>query len=279
MQGTRPSFNVYRAKVIVASVLCDGVHRKLFQIIFAQNDHSIYVNFPYFRLTDGLAVEFTIPAGSLSTEIRFGDHAHLTSHLVKYSHHRDGKAHFSQDGKVVNKVGRQSVPLDTSPFHMFTSNLVGLEHFAPGAAANTSSVSPRREYVSFGEVRGKPAALKFIGIWTTGAHIVAENPHLDPGNHGPMLVGIDSLGRPGRHALLSPPVDHAFSDRILQIRCAIGDFQYDDSPILTFIGGFDRQDVSHDLTKATRGLAFQYPASDLDDLRIRLPTLDYVSKP
>jgi hypothetical protein len=50
----------------------------------------------------------------------------VTSHLVKYSHHPDGRAHFSQDGKILTAIKRQSIALDRQNGHMFTLYIQGL---------------------------------------------------------------------------------------------------------------------------------------------------------
>jgi hypothetical protein len=53
----------------------------------------------------------------------------IASHAVKYAHHPDGEAHFSQDGKVLTAIRRKAVPLDAAAGHLFTVHVVGFAAF------------------------------------------------------------------------------------------------------------------------------------------------------
>jgi hypothetical protein len=48
---------------------------------------------------------------------------------VKYAHHRDGEAHFSQTGRVYTHVRKRSVPLNEQIGHLWTIQLQGLNGF------------------------------------------------------------------------------------------------------------------------------------------------------
>ena len=86
---------------------------KICQIAFSRRDGSIFASFPYLSGKRGLLSVAVFPPGHTGkVEASFGEAARSTSHLVKYSHHPDGKAHFSQDGLIRNEVRRQSFRLD-----------------------------------------------------------------------------------------------------------------------------------------------------------------------
>ena len=106
-----------KMKVILSSKITvtlkhKGTRRKLFQVLFAK-DGSVFVNFPYFRHRIGLLAAATIPGdGKAETQVDLKIGGKVASHLVKYSHHPDGRAHFSQDGKIYTAIKRESIPLN-----------------------------------------------------------------------------------------------------------------------------------------------------------------------
>lgn len=54
------------------------------------------------------------------TSLSLIDGGKVTSHKVKYSHHPDGRTHFSQDGKIFTKVIKSSASFDEVDGHLFT---------------------------------------------------------------------------------------------------------------------------------------------------------------
>jgi hypothetical protein len=91
------------------------------KIFFSGRDGSLYVDFPYFEHRDGLVCRATLTPGA--TEVSLVEGGKVTSHRVKYAHHRDGEAHFSQTGKVLTQVRKPSVPLNRYSGHIFTIQL------------------------------------------------------------------------------------------------------------------------------------------------------------
>lgn len=57
------------------------------------------------------------------------DGGKVTGHKVKYSHHPDGRVHFSQDGKIRTVIQKKSIPLSEAEGHLFTVQLQGLKDF------------------------------------------------------------------------------------------------------------------------------------------------------
>jgi hypothetical protein len=112
--------NPHRAECIVIAVKRKGNYSKVFQIVFSKRDGSIYINFPYFKHSKGVVSIATMPAGAkYPLEVSFIESGKVTSHLVKYSHHPDGMAHFSQDGYVKTQIRKQSIALTELDGHFF----------------------------------------------------------------------------------------------------------------------------------------------------------------
>lgn len=85
--------------------------RRVAKVMF-NHDGSLYVFFPGFVSTEGIVCRALL-RGNQAAQTKFDltENGHVTSHLVKYSHHPDGEVHFSQDGKVKTVIRRKSVPL------------------------------------------------------------------------------------------------------------------------------------------------------------------------
>jgi hypothetical protein len=99
------------------------------QIFFSKKDGSLFVSFPYFAHSAGLLSIATLSAGRMADTINLQPCGKCASHLVKYAHHPDGEAHFSQDGKVISMIRRRSIPLRSFHGHFFTLLVQGLHKF------------------------------------------------------------------------------------------------------------------------------------------------------
>jgi len=73
-------------------------------------DGSLFVSTPYFGTGSGIVTRASIGSGSPYT-ISLRQGGSVTSHLVKLSHHPNGRVHFSQTGKVKTEIIRQSFRL------------------------------------------------------------------------------------------------------------------------------------------------------------------------
>ena len=120
------ALRVFKSKRFVVSVKLRERRYKILQIMFSKRDGSIYINFPYYSDTRGLISLVTYPGDISTTHLRLEPGGRVTSHLVKYSHHQDGRAHFSQDGKIKTEVKKMSVPLTEINGHFFTVQIQGL---------------------------------------------------------------------------------------------------------------------------------------------------------
>src|SRR5213593_1534618 len=107
---THFELKAYGADRVVIGVRNSSIHKKIFQINFKSKDGSLFVSVPYANLGVGRVGVVECPPGDPNA-LLFGDNALVTTHAVKYSHHPDGQAHFSQDGKVFTRIRRKAVPL------------------------------------------------------------------------------------------------------------------------------------------------------------------------
>jgi hypothetical protein len=115
-----------RSQRVVCVVKVSELRAKAFQIGF-DKDGSLFIHFPYFQHRTGILSSSEIPAtGERKADVNIEHGGKVTSHRVKYSHHPDGRAHFSQDGRIFTVIKRQSISLDTQNGHMFTLYIQGL---------------------------------------------------------------------------------------------------------------------------------------------------------
>src|ERR1700730_17516226 len=108
-----------RCDRVVCVVKAGDLRAKAFQVGFLR-DGSLFVSFPYFKHRTGILTSSAIPAtGERQAQVDLQRGGKVTSHLVKYSHHTDGWAQFSQDRKIFTAIKRRSIALDTQNGHMF----------------------------------------------------------------------------------------------------------------------------------------------------------------
>jgi hypothetical protein len=254
---------------VVVTVKADGHRHKVMQIVFAK-DGSFFVTVPYFKHTRGLLAEVTVegPPGA-QTVMNLADKGKVASRLVKYSHHTDGEAHFSQDGKVKTVVRRQSVPLAEQQGHIFTVIFQGLRGFEGVSAAKETAMSAKRATLTFAIKDRFPKAVRIIGRWYWIEDLPIE-PR--PPVIGPQLQAVDPDGLVYNAVIVGNPHD---KKHVLVLTCIP---QHSISPardLMMFMGGFD---PSSRITKSkhpTRFLAFLYPADDYEELKRRLGSIDY----
>src|SRR6202521_319975 len=152
-----------RSERVVCVVNVREFRAKAFQVGFDE-DGTLYVHFPYFQHRIGILSSSEIPAtGERNAEVKLEDGGKVTSHRVKYSHHPDGRAHFSQDGKIFTAIKRQSISLDTQNGHMFSLYIQGLHALEVAKTAkDAEGISVNRSVIDF-QIEPTPEATKFVG--------------------------------------------------------------------------------------------------------------------
>jgi hypothetical protein len=261
----------FRSERFVVCVSVNGTRHKMLQIGFTRRDGTIYVSFPYYAHTTGIVSNASLDPGASTIPLERG--GRITSHLVKYSHHSDGRAHFSQDGRVLTRVRRQAAPLCLVDGHLFTTQLQGLDAFDL-LDPRQYDLPPmtRRTVLNFAFERERPAAVKFVGYLYDEVAAAARFG----GVLGPSFVTVGRDGSPRFAFALSAPESRPGCNRLLILSCeAIPHLTKEEETTLTFIGGFDPQSTIG-AEQRIEFLSLIYPADRADELREQLGTIDLV---
>jgi hypothetical protein len=255
-----------RAERVVCTVRAGEVRVKAFQVVF-HKDGSLFVSFPYFRHRTGLLSASSIPAnGSRESQVNLEHGGKVSSHLVKYSHHVDGRAHFSQDGKIFTAIRRQSIALDRQHGHIFSLLIQGLKAFDP---AKDELQSSKRTSIEFS--METPEAIKFVGRWfdVNAMRFSSPTPTI-----GPVVSGLDPDGDRTDQIFTASP--YANAQHVLAISCVPIPSLGPEPEIFVFYGGFSSPDIMTDPAKEAGFLAFLYPIVEPEELRQRLGSVDFV---
>lgn len=260
------NIDAVRAERVVCTVRTGQLRVKAFQIVF-HKDGSFFISFPYFRHRTGLLSISSIPANGLrESQVNLELGGKVTSHLVKYSHHVDGRAHFSQDGKIFTTIKRQSVALEKQDGHIFSLWVQGLSALDP---AHGELQSTKRAAIEF--AMEPPEAVKFVGRWFDVNSMRFSNP---TSTIGPVVPGSDSGGNQPDQIFTAGP--YATVHHVLAISCVPIPSLGPEPEIFLFCGGFSSREVMTDVGKGAGFLAFLYPISDSERLRERLGSVDFV---
>jgi hypothetical protein len=245
-----------------------GSIRRIAKIKFSK-DGSLYVFFPGFANTEGIVCRPVLRAGVVGqTTLDLTVWGKVTTHLVKYAHHPDGEAHFSQDGKVKTEIRRRAVPLDQQRGHLFT---IQVQDFGSFPALNT----PRKRQLTF-NLPDSVRAIKITG-WRFGASDfqLPEGAQVNGGPKGVQLA--DGVTRYG--FFVSPPGGTRFDDIVLFLSVEeIPWMSEDKAAHLIFMGGFDPVGIALNSGVDTEFLAFAYPCSDYSLLNSNIGSIDFIAK-
>lgn len=229
------------------------------------HEGSIYVFFPGFVKTEGIVCRAVLRGGqSAQSEIDLTENGRVTAHLVKYAHHPDGEAHFSQDGKVKTEIRRKSVPLGEQQGHLFTIQVQNIESFP-------ISHSPRKRQLTL-ELPDNVRALKISG-WRHHISNLALPEGMTPTSFPKGIQTSDGVIRVG--LFVAPPEGEVFDDVLLFLAVEEIPWLSDDkAPQLIFLGGFDRTSIALNHGLDTEFLAFSYPCSDYSQIKERIGSID-----
>jgi len=263
------NINAIRCERVVCVVKAAELRAKAFQIVFGE-DGSLFITFPYFRHRTGILSASAIPAtGTRQSQVNLEKGGKVTSHLVKYSHHTDGRAHFSQSGKIITAIKRQSIALDRQHGHIFSLIIQGLHALDVAHAVKDAGTSPKRGVIDF---QIEPSeAIKFVGRWLDVNKMRLNNP---TSTKGPTLVTLDPDGVQRNACLFAS--SHANAKHLLAVTCERVPKLGPQPEMFIFYGGFDPAEIMTDPTKEAGFLAFLYPLSEADKIRERLGSVDYI---
>ena len=271
MQGFQAkSVAAVRSEHVVCVVRVSELRAKAFQIGF-DKDGTLFIHFPYFQHRTGILSSSEIPAtGERKADVNLEQGGKVTSHRVKYSHHPDGRAHFSQDGKIFTAIKRQSISLDTQNGHMFSLYIQGLHALdVAKRAKNVEGVSVNRSVIDF-QIEPTVEAIKFVGRWLDINKLRVREPNV---TIGPRHTMVDPDGMRTDAILVASPL--ADTKHVLAITCVAIPRLGPDAEIFLFHGGFDAPETMTDPTKQAGFLAFLYPLSEAANVRKRLGSVDY----
>src|SRR5260221_11631154 len=251
-----------RSHRVLCVVKVNALRAKAFQIGF-EKDGSLFIHFPYFQHRPGLLSSSEIPAtGERGADVNMEHGGKVTSHRVKYSHHPDGRAHFSQDGKIFTAIKRQSIPLDTQNGHMLTLYIQGLNALdCAKTAKDAEGISLNRSVIDF-QIEPTAEAIKFVGRWLDVNKIRVSKPNATVGPNNTMVD--PDAGR--SHAILvaSPRAD---ARHVLAIACVAIPRLGPDVEMFLFHGGFYAPATKTRPPKEGWVLAFFYPPSEAANMR------------
>lgn len=262
----------FRAREFTVRLREGDVYYKLFKILFLK-DGGVGVAFPYLQTSGGLLSIGRLRAGLHdSQDVDLAEAGKVTSHNVKYTHHRNGEAHFSQDGKIYTAIRRESVPIARWAGHIATVQLQGIHAFdqEQGSAPAAPLDSPvRRRNLDIRWTRDPSPALKVV---LRGYTKPSLRRYTSGKAVGPLVPTPDHTIA----TLLSAPKRTVSSSTYLLLTSkGIPLLDESGEPCVTFIGGFDADSVARDAQVDTHFLALSYPAQDFESLRARIGSIDY----
>lgn len=266
----------FGAKKAVITIGAYDREYQLVQIVFGKKDGSIYVSTPYLGARDGIVSDVRLASGAKPPyTMSLMDHGRVTSHLVKFAHHPDGSAHFSQTGKVRTDIKRTSFPL-SSIGHVFQSHIywpIGYDALDPAAREKD------RVYLRTKVQGPTPAAVLVHAEWRRKRDVIA-NIHPPGGTSGPITkVQSRRTGDEYTVFFLGQPSGFPLRDHVLMVSCVetTGLANIED-PALIAIAGWDPHEVPSVgmETEHTGVLVAMYPITNADELRAKIGTIDLV---
>lgn len=259
-----------RSGHVVCVIKVGDLRVKAFQVIFRE-DGSLFINFPYFRHRIGLLSAASLsPNGERKSDVNLEQAGKVTSNLVKYSHHPDGRAHFSQDGKILTAVKRQSTPLDKHNGHIFSLLIQGLSALKKADPIKDALTSTKRAIIEF--AIEPPEAIKIVGRWFDVTKLRCSNPGA---NIGPVVPTLDPDGASTSAIFVASP--YLDARHVLAISCVPIPILEPAQEVFVFYGGFDPPELMTDATKEAGFLAFLYPVSEAERIKERVGSVDYIS--
>jgi hypothetical protein len=254
-ETTMVTVKVYSAAKYVVALRTSAASHKLFQIVFAK-DGSLFVTFPYFRSGYGqLGMVHLDPTVTYPTSLTVGENFAATTHYVKYSHHPEGRAHFSLTKKIKSSVGKQASPLFDAEGHVFTVMIQGVDRFDELAARDKGT--KKRAVIVFPFDREPVPAIKLLGMLYSES-TVAKHVRQDQPTPWMNVITPDGSVLPGM--LLHTPLTRNGQRYFLLLSGEpIPTICSQNEVFITLVGGFDPPEVAFDNSKPTSFLMFIYP--------------------
>jgi len=266
----------YSGDRVVIGVRNASVRKKIFQVNFTSKNGSLFVSVPYANLRVGRVGVVECPLGNPESLI-FGDSAPVTTHAVKYSHHPDGEAHFSQDGKVFTRIRRKAVPLTAAEGHLFTVMVQGLHRFEDVTQKDIATA--KRGIVLMPVSDGPFEALKFVGHLFSSSNFARQLQK--PKMESPFIPLIVPDGRRLVGIVLATRLTERNHRYLLVVSVErIGTIATHTDFNVWLMGGFDHPDIAFDHSRPTSFLIMMYPElRDIDELVSSVGSIDRLVAP
>jgi hypothetical protein len=267
-EGQVRLYRAPRAVIVVGSL---AARFQILDVIFSK-DGSLMVLFPHLDLAPGIVSRATIPAAPPFT-VHLEPQGRVTGHVVKYSHHQSGKAHFSLTAKTTSEVGRMSIPLSAENVLIFRAHVYfpnGFAEWKPDKQATD------RVYLPTIFNPNLPTAITIQASWRRKQFLVDRLDRKD-GELGPIARVFDKAeNRLSQLFLLGQPAGSPYPDHILAIEVVetmplaeVG------SSSLIFIGGLDAPAAGAKPGDPSKeGLIAWYPLNNAVEKAARIGTID-----
>lgn len=241
-------FSPIRSEKFVFSLIIGNQRFSLFKLQFQKRDGSVLIHVPYLTESNGILSLCTFPPGvSHVKEISFIDNARVTSHLVKLSHHPDGNAHFSQDGKIFTKIRNQSTPLSETNGHLFSITTKGYP-----LSENKKTKKDTKSLEFYLKDAGSLPPIKVLGYYYAKPSYDIINSHLS-------------------YYLCAAPDSYPLSTSMVLVKVFVFPYSTPNEKDFTLIGGFG---PNINIDEELRFISLTYPAENFEELKERIGSAD-----
>jgi hypothetical protein len=264
------NLKVLKSEKFVIAVETPSGRFKLFQIV-CRNDGSILVPFPYYKCSSAQLTEKTLQSGhKYPSDLNVS--GPLTTHHVKYTHHMDGEAHFSQDGKILTRVRRRANSLRAFRGHLFTVQLQGLSDFEQ---VKDRDLGEKGRQLVCMRLAADPTSLKLVAHLYSAAELIRRT--VLPKDAGPWIRVLRDQ-KEYAAALLAVGGGTDPLARILTLSFEEIPRVFPNQPSgFSFIGGFDAPETAFDHNQDTSFLVLlSPPGSDPSEMVKQFGSLDLV---
>ena len=264
-----------KAKKYVVSIQTPEGHYKVDQIVCA-NDGSLFVTLPYYKNSNGTVTHAKLHRNlPYPQSLDLGICGNVTSHLVKYSHHTDGRVHFSQDGKVLTSIKTQSIELNKANGHIFTIQLQGLKDFT-NIVSKDQKPDKKKFLLEYCFKKKEPEAIKILGFWHPFSIL---KKMLQESENNPIHEFNLPNDRRRFGYTLSVGGNNFEEYQYLLLQCEeVPKLTEDTKSFLLFLGGFDPPKIAYDHTKDTSFLILAYPLiGNFDEITKRIGSIDLIT--
>lgn len=248
------------AEKFIFSASCNQERYQLFQLQFHKKDGSIFLHFPYQPDNASFLNKISLKAGlNYPHNINVKSGGKITGHKIKFSHHPDGRSHFSQDNKINTQIINYAASLTSHNGHLFTLHLGGIRTFNKIPLEEENKCNKK----SYFDIKmSEPSNLKFVGFWYSDSHLrqylkeydLEGGPEAiftrknDSGLKAVMIENIYIQGTENYYLFLGFELDAKLSNK--------------NEPSILFVGGFEQPAISLNHNMDTSFLIWAYPANE-----------------